>query len=98
MFQKKSRQKGKLNRCLCNPEVCHNFNHIATEGKNFSLEDNIQLSSKNEVVFNDILEVLPGISHYDPVTDIKSLFIFQSTTQDDICVLRQWSLQKMASI
>ncbi len=71
----KLRQKGKLNRSLYDPKLCHNFNHIAIEGRNFSLEDNLQLSSKNEVVFNDIQEVLPGFSHYDPVTDIKCLFI-----------------------
>ncbi len=71
----KSRQKGKFRRNLYDPEVSHNFNHTAIEDGNFSLDDNLQLSSKNEVVLNDIQEVLPGFSHYDPVTDISRLFI-----------------------
>ncbi len=56
----KLRQKGKLTRSSYDPEVCHNFNHIAIEGKNFSLESNLQLSSKNKVVFNDITENKKG--------------------------------------
>ncbi len=71
----KLRQEGKFNTSQYNPEVCHNFNHIAIEDGNSSLADNLQLSSENDVVFNDLLEVLPEFSHCDPVTDIKRLFI-----------------------
>ncbi len=41
-------------------------------------------SSEKEVAFNDKLEVLPGFSHYDPVTAIKRFFIspFDHTRQN----------------
>ncbi len=71
----KLRLKRKCNIGCYDPNVLHNFNYFAIKDNNSSLEDNLQLSSKNEVEINDELEVLPGFSPYDPVTDLCQKFI-----------------------
>ncbi len=50
----KLRWKGKLNRSCYNPDVFCNVKHIAIEKNNSSFEDNLQLSSKNKIIFSDV--------------------------------------------
>ncbi len=86
----KMRLKGKRIWGCYDPDVYHNFNHFAIKDNSFSIEDNLQLSSKNEVEINDVLEVLPGLFPCDPVTDHFHKFI----PWDNICVFngvfRRW--------
>ncbi len=71
----KMRLKGNHIQGCYDPVLCQNFNHFAIQDKSSSIEDNLQLSSKNEVEINDVLEVLPEFSPYDQVTDHCHKFI-----------------------
>ncbi len=79
------------------PDVCHNFNHFAIEDNSSSIEDNLHFSSKNEVKINDVLEALPGVSPYDPVTGHQNKFIpLVDQLRQHLC-LQTRKIQKMVS-